>query len=86
MRAARLGVRSASLLTLTDASVYAGPMELREGARERPGAEPRDVAWTVRLKQSTATAIEAMATREQRRRADMLRLLIQDGYEVRAQR
>jgi hypothetical protein len=64
-------------------NVYAPAVELNEGTRERPGAETRDVAVTVRLKPSTVAAIEALALREDRKRADMLRLLIQDGYRVR---
>jgi hypothetical protein len=58
-------------------------VELNEGTRERPGSETRDIAVTVRLKRSTVDAIEALAQREDRKRADMLRLLIQDGYRVR---
>lgn len=60
--------------------------EMAEGVRERPGAEPRDVAITVRLKRSTVDAIDAMARKEDRKRADMLRLLIQDGYDARRRR
>lgn len=59
---------------------------MNEGVRERPGAEARDVVITVRLKQSTVTAIDALAEKEDRKRADMLRLLIQDGYAARTQR
>lgn len=61
-------------------------MEITEGVRERPGAEPRGVVITVRLKKSTVDAIDIMAKNEDRKRADMLRLLIQDGYVTRSQR
>lgn len=65
------------------AIVYARTVGMTEGTRERPGVEPRDVAITVRLKQSTVTSIDALAAKEDRKRADMLRLLIQDGYRSR---
>ena len=58
-------------------------MELNEGVRERPGSEPRDVVVSVRLNQSTVEAVDRLAEKEQRKRADMLRILIQDGYRGR---
>ena len=61
-------------------------MTITEGVRERPGAEPRDVVITVRLKRSTVRAIKALAAKEDRKLADMLRLLIQDGYKARTGR
>ena len=63
--------------------MYIGDVSIQEGVRERPGAEPRDMSVTVRLKRSTVEAIDKLAAKEDRKRADMLRLLIQDGYEAR---
>lgn len=57
--------------------------EMQEGTRDRPGTETRSEVWTVRLKPSTGDLIRKLATDEDRRPADMLRLLIQDGYRVR---
>lgn len=58
-------------------------MEISEGARERPGTEPRSEVWTVRLKPSTGELIRKLAASEDRKPSDMLRLLIQDGYRAR---
>lgn len=49
-------------------------------------SEPCDVAWTVRLRRSTADAIEVLAAVERRKRAELLRLLVEDGYEARRPR
>jgi predicted transcriptional regulator len=58
-------------------------MELNEGTQERAGRERRQVVITFRLKPSTVDAIDALAKKEDRKRADMLRLLLQDGYRAR---
>ena len=58
-------------------------MELNEGTRERAGCERREVVIIFRLKPSTVDAIDALAKKEDRKRADMLRLLLQDGYRAR---
>lgn len=53
-------------------------MEIHETA-----SEPRDVPRTIRLTQSFADAVDALAALEDRKPADMLRILAQDGYKVR---
>lgn len=48
--------------------------------------EPRDVPMTVRLTQTCAATVKALALKEDRKPADMLRLLIQDGCKMRLSR
>ena len=59
------------------------PEEIKEGTVRRSDAELRSVVCSVRLKQSTVDLVSALAATEQRTVADMLRLLIQDGYRTR---
>jgi hypothetical protein len=58
-------------------------MEMREGTTRPAGTERRDVVRSIRLKPSTDQLIVALAKKEEHSVADMLRLLIQDGYRVR---
>jgi hypothetical protein len=53
-------------------------MEIQESVSER-----RSELMTVRLTPAWMGAVRTLAAREDRKLADMLRLLIQDGYRTR---